>query len=208
MAQSEGSWIRDVKGGFLVEPLTSWEDFIEFAKDEKKFWPTLIFRGQANSNWTLLSRLDRLENKYPTRPNLCGDIPKEFDCPRVTRETQLKRFRELALDKISKGITKDVLRTIAQHHGLATPLLDFTYSPFVALFFAFEEEKCDCDGVFKKPDKRAVFALTHHLFDASGKPDEKGKIVSELVRPFSASGYGNYRAASQAGVFLKMPDKK
>jgi hypothetical protein len=197
MAQESNLQIEQIQKGFLVERLDSWEDFIEFAKDEKKCWPTLIFRGQANAQWKLHSRLDRLEMKYNTTPNLGDGVPDKFECPRVDRDTHLKRFRELALDKIGKDVEDDVLWTIAQHHGLATPLLDFTYSPFVALFFAFEEEKCwyEKDGVstFQEPSNRAVFTLTHHL-------------VEDLIRPFSAPGYGNYRAASQGGLFLKMPD--
>ncbi len=202
MKQENNSWEKQIEQGFLVEELKSWEEFIDIVKNEKKCWPTLIFRGQANAEWKLYSRLDRLEQKYNKRPNLGGDNPKEFDSPRVNRKTHLRRFKELALDKIGKGIKdKDdnIFWTIAQHHGLATPLLDFTYSPFVALFFAFEEEKCWCEEngviVFKEPDKRAVFTLTHHL-------------VEDLIQPFSAPGYGNYRAASQGGVFLKMPDPK
>lgn len=193
---------RNIKEGVLIEELKSWEDFISYVNDQGKCWPTLIFRGQANSEWPLLSRLDRLEKKYPTKPNIGGDIPKEFPVPRVDRKIHLNRFKELALDKIGKTVTnEDGLWAIAQHHGLATPLLDWTYSPFVALFFAFEEEKCDFGGKFKEPDKRAVFAVTHHLL-------EKNDKIKELVRPFSAPGYGNYRAVSQAGVFLKMPNGK
>lgn len=199
---------KQIKEGFLVKELNSWEDFVEFAKNEERCWPTLIFRGQANADWKLLSRLDRLEKKYNTKPNLIGGVPDDFDCPRVDRDIHLKRFRELALDKISKDVEDDVLWTIAQHHGLATPLLDWTYSPFVALFFAFEEEKCDCNGVFKEPEKRAVFTLTQHLLDARGEVDkDKSKMIKELTRPFSAPGYGNYRAASQGGLFLKMPKR-
>jgi len=197
MAEEGKSCEKQIKEGFLVEELNSWEDFVEFAKDEKRCWPTLIFRGQANAEWKLLSRLDRLEKKYNTKPNLSGGVPDKFDCPRVGRPIHLKRFRELALDKISKDVDDDVLCAIAQHHGLATHLLDFTYSPFVALFFAFEEEKCWCEengiAVFKEPCKRAVFTLTHHL-------------VEDLIQPFSAPGYGNYRAVSQAGLFVRMPD--
>ena len=202
MMQNDESWLKEIRQGVLVKPLPSWEDFIDFVKDPKKCWSTLIYRGQANYKWPLLSRLDRLEKRYPTKPNLGGGIPKEFLVPRVDRETHLNRFKETALDKIMKTVTsEDGWMAIAQHHGLATPLLDWTYSPFVALFFAFEEEKCDCDGEFKRPDKRVVFTLTHHLVD-------KNKAIKELVRPFSAPGYGNYRAVSQAGVFFKMPEGK
>jgi hypothetical protein len=199
MKQENNSWGKQIKEGFLIEELNSWEGFVEFVKDEKRCWATQIFRGQANAKWTLLSRLDRLEKKYNKKPNLSGNNPEEFSCPRVDRDIHLNRFKELALDKINKDVKNDdVLWAVAQHHGLATPLLDFTYSPFVALFFAFEEEKCWCEEnnitVFKEPRERAVFALTHHL-------------VEELIQPFSVAGYGIYRAASQAGLFLNMPQK-
>jgi FRG domain len=207
------NWNEKIVQGCLTEELASWEDFVAFVKDEKRCWPTLIFRGQANYQWKLYSRLDRLELKYNTKPNRYGESPAEFRCTRVDRDIHLKRFRELALDKITKTIKDDnVLWTIAQHHGLATHLLDFTYSPFVALFFAFEEEKCWCTengkDVFKCPDKRAIFAVTHHIIGTSGEVDkDKSLAIKELTVPFTAPGCGNYRATSQAGVFLNMLKK-
>lgn len=207
MTNFENYWVKGVKKGCLQDEMSSWEDFVDYVKDEKRCWPTLLFRGQANHQWKLYSRLDRLETKYNTKPNNATSHPKEFGCPPVERDTHLNRFKELALDKIKKNdISDDILWAIAQHHGLATPLLDFTYSPFVALFFAFEEEKCWCDAggenLFQEPDKRVVFAVTD---SSMGKHDEDSKAIKELIVPFSTPGSGNYRAVSQAGVFLNMP---
>ncbi len=207
MPNTENSWVKKVKKGCLENEMPSWEDFVSFVKDEKLCWPTLLFRGQANHEWKLYSRLDRLELDYNTKPNKATGNPPEFLCPRVDRDIHLNRFKELALDKIEKReMSEDMLCAIAQHHGLATHLLDFTYSPFVALFFAFEAKECWCDvgdeKRFQEPDKRVVFAV----IDYSDGPHENGnKAIRELAVPFSAPGCGNYRAVSQAGVFLKMP---
>lgn len=207
MPNTKNSWTKGVKKGCLHNEMLSWEAFIDYVKDEERCWSTLLFRGQANHEWKLHSRLDRLEIKYNTTPDKMSGNSKVFDYPPVDRDIHLNRFKELALDKIKKNdISDNVLWAIAQHHGLATPLLDFAYSPFVALFFAFEEEKCWCEekgkDIFRKPEKRAVFAVTD---SSMGKHDEDGKAINELIVPFSTPGSGNYRAVSQAGVFLNMP---
>jgi hypothetical protein len=83
---------------------------------------------------------------------------------------------------------------------MATPMLDWTYSPFVALYFAFEQEKCDCTGDWKEPKDRAVFALAHHLIPAE-------EVPKDHPMPIAPKCMGNYRLTSQWGLFLKMPDR-
>lgn len=199
---------KEIKNGILEIPLNSWKGFSEFVANRKLCSPTHIFRGQANSEWLVESTLDRMEKRFPTKPNLSG-APRQFSCPRVERELQLDRFKEMARGKLTnppKDGDENEWWALAQHHGLVTPMLDWTYSPFVALFFAFEEEKCWCEGKeekeYKEPKSRAVFALVH-----CGIKD-KEKKENPAPHPFSPKGHTSYRLVNQGGVFLKMPEPK
>lgn len=81
-------------------------------------------------------------------------------------------------------------------------MLDWTYSPFVALFFAFEFEKCiDPSGALCQPMCRAVYALSSSCIADKAKKDDPAP------RPFSPRGETSYRLINQAGLFLKMPER-
>ena len=79
---------------------------------------TLVFRGLARSSYSNVSSLARLSGEYP----------------KLERHL-IRNFRKYAHREAPGPTTWDWL-SLAQHHGLPTRLLDWTFSPFVALHFA------------------------------------------------------------------------
>jgi hypothetical protein len=197
---------KNINFGIREWTLTSWTEFVEFVKDKELCWSTLIYRGQANADWKVTSTLDRLEQRFPTTPNP-GGKPDHFNCPRVERKIQIDRFKEMARGRLAFHIPdteEDEWWALAQHHGMATPMLDWAYSPFVALYFAFEEETCDYEGIPQKLTSRAIFALTHQ--NIPSEQSNRKKDTQKHPKPFAPRWPGNYRLNSQGGLFLKMPD--
>jgi FRG domain len=80
--------------------------------------PTLVFRGLARADYTNVSSLARLQGDY-------ASLERHL----------LRNFRKYAHRRAPGGTTWDWL-ALGQHHGLPTRLLDWTFSPLVALHFA------------------------------------------------------------------------
>jgi hypothetical protein len=186
-------------------PMDSWKDFLSFV-NRLGHCPAHIYRGQADATWKVESALDRLETRFPKRKNYSGVGPDYFDAYPASRELHFEAFKECVRGKRGnnpQALSEDEWWALAQHHGLPTPLLDWAYSPFVALFFAFEE-----DGYinwnsrqFEVPEYRAVYAASFHLITGPGaKPDLAPAV-------FSPRREITNRLSSQSGVLMKMPPK-
>ncbi len=91
-----------------------------------------IFRGLSNVAYPLLTSLQRLGGPY-------ADLEAHL----------LRNFRKYSgLNEATLDYSDWQWLTLAQHHGLPTRLLDWTYSPLVALHFATSNiERYDIDGV-------------------------------------------------------------
>lgn len=135
----------------------NWSDltntFGAFANDSN-FRPELtdrwIFRGHADADWPLENSIRRVYGKK------CSDWAKSW----IWNDAMvLKRIEgQLAFDFASKarlcGLDVSVDQPVAllsamQHYRVPTRLLDWTYSAFVALFFALEcERECEFAAVW------------------------------------------------------------
>lgn len=194
---------ESVADGVQEVSLDSWHEFFNLANDLFAQAPAFVYRGQRDYDWLLKSSLDRWEEKYPYRKNLSGSITKEFLSPPLSPEDQLKAFKNAIRGRRGPNPPwwddPDDWWALGQHHGLKTPLLDLTRSPYVALFFAFEEEKSDC----QESKYRGVYALSSAIIPAKGSR-EASNDSAYLV---SSDSDANSRLISQAGLFVKLPEK-
>jgi hypothetical protein len=94
-------------------------DFLEFLASKEDF----IFRGHKDSDYKLETTLKRQNPFLMLSP---GKYIKEFKT-RLARHGLLPSFCKTPLDWME----------YARHCGIPSPVIDFTYSPYVALFFAF-----------------------------------------------------------------------
>jgi hypothetical protein len=119
----------------FVAKADSWSDFIRWHESLKGKWG---FRGQRSSEWFLHSSLDRAVEVAGGGPNFSFVTHVDH---RAAEELLLFRFKQQAhqyLRHLPDNHDRVSWLALMQHHGVPTRLLDWTTSPYVAAFFAFE----------------------------------------------------------------------
>jgi len=189
-------------------------DFIDFIKkvnelprDQGHNW---VYRGHQKACWDLKTSLERECERF----GISGDeaFRREYN---MIREFQRRLHQYVT--SIPNQDSIDEWMALMQHYGAPTRLLDFTYSPYVANYFAFEKAESgvvavwavDIDWVekkFKSEDKFRHLNPTYEKYQNYREPKAfLSLFLSNLdnkfiltVNPFRL----NDRLAYQQGVFL------
>ena len=113
----------------VIEEIDSWDQYLKLVNSKK--YADWAFRGQRDADWQLWPTITRELQNRTVNPNYW------------TRQEHrnIRIFQRKAIHFLEKvPETADLFRWMAimQHHGAPTRLLDFTWSPYVAAFFALE----------------------------------------------------------------------
>jgi hypothetical protein len=119
----------DSEAPYQVHVLESWEAFLDLITDSP--YANWAFRGQCEAAWPLFSTLSRYLVSFGVHP----------DAWQVQESRILRIFKRKAHQFLSHIPDPDddfQWLALMQHHGAPTRLLDLTWSPYVAAFFALE----------------------------------------------------------------------
>lgn len=172
------------------------------------------FRGHSDNSWklepTIIRYIDSIENSYGANQH------KRDDLTRLSMNRLYKNFKDNLI--VNNDLPQEKVESIdlwqyGQHFGLPSPLLDWTYSPYIALFFALEspikvnkEVNC-CIWVL---NLEIVEYLNQEVRDTV-RPKHKDKLSPEglLMQQFPEMGIVselneyNRRLSYQQGFFTR-----
>ncbi len=192
----------------MTYALSSWSHFFTFLETEV-FRASIeskheyIWRGQRRSDWSISSSFDRLLQKLDflaAGPNVLERISAGHLKSFAYAARGRRGFNPRKLD-LEKEEDANEWWALGQHFGLATPLVDWTRSPFAAAYFAFE------DVGSEQTRHRVVYGLDRLAVERRSKalgesPEERRGATIEFVEPMSDE---NQRLVSQSGLFTKAP---
>lgn len=139
-----------INSGIRSYRLDSWRAYGDFI-DQKVNSADYIFRGHSNKTWKLEPTFNRF-------------FEKSGDDYHTKRDIHLQAFMNYSKARLRfehhfQLQTKEDWWALGQHHGLLTPLLDWTESPFIAAYFAFAKE----NSITSPPNDRVVYCISNEF---------------------------------------------
>lgn len=163
--------------GYLQIELSSWGRFVDYMCGELLQYGSYIWRGHRSDAWKLEPTIDRLIKS--------SELINRY----TFQKEHLEKFKFAVRGR--RGANPPEIKdenewwALGQHHGLATPLLDWTASPFVAAYFAFSEASLPGQSKF-----RTVFALHSPSLEGwvTKKVSEQQKLNLKRIQEIQGGG--------------------
>ncbi len=153
--------------------IDSWPDYQRLVGGSE--FRTWAFRGQQSARWKLFSTISRYFKTFRVKPEAWSR--QELRVNRIFR-----RKAHLYLSHVPDRDDDFQWLALMQHHGAPTRLLDFTWSPFVAAFFALEAAT----------EPAAVWGLCVPRLLGEKVTTEKGGVAARDLRLNDAGHYDRW----------------
>lgn len=197
----------------------------QYLKAVEKYDYGVLFRGVSDVSYELLPGIGRVKD-------LPGDTEKKQRRALQRERGLLRNFNRSAVLYLPQQMDFTSMAILAQHHGVPTRFLDWTYNPLVALYFAVRklDESVDAKIYIAKNKmylyqtdikyEKYILYEDNNLTDEFRKSEDnniKGKFYEYQKFIMKQAGiiksicsfvpaYMNPRMSAQASVFTFHPD--
>ena len=158
----------------MIQSLSEYIDAVSEFRKRFHWSTTILFRGQSNTNWSIDSSLERFGmsslafKKYYShidflKPEI-NSFGKNFERKYKFQngyENDFSDYYEISFNQFPELEYLTYLR----HHGFPSPLIDFSKSEYIALFFACEDALYSVEN---KTTNGKVFIMQSRLWEDGG----------------------------------------